>query len=261
MRIGIIGGSGLYEMEGLGITEEILLRTPYGAPSAPYALGSLEGREVVFLPRHGARHQIPPHSINYRANIWGLRELGVERIISISAVGGINRAVEPGSLVLLDQIIDMTFGARASTFYNAEGVIHVDFTEPYCPEMRAVAREAASSLGTNVRERGTYVCVNGPRLETAAEIAFFAQIGGDVVGMTAMPEASLSREVALCMVGIVVVTNPAAGVAKGKLTTVEVIEAMKRSMAQMRPLVRRMIIDLPTVRRCPCKDALSDAGV
>ncbi len=261
MRIGIIGGSGLYEMEGLAVTEEILVRTPYGDPSAPYALGSLDGREVVFLPRHGARHQIPPHNINYRANIWGFRELGAKRIISISAVGGINPDVEPGSLVFLDQIIDMTFGARVSTFYNAGKVIHVDLTEPYCPEMRAAAREAALSVGTGVRERGTYVCVNGPRLETAAEIAFFSQIGGDVVGMTAMPEASLSRELALCLVGIVVVTNPAAGVAKGKLMTAEVIEAMNRSMAQVRPLVRRMIVDLPAVRSCPCKDALSDAGV
>ncbi len=257
--IGLIGGSGLYEIEGLEITGEKTLSTPYGAPSAPYRIGTLDGNDVAFLARHGTAHSIPPHKVNYRANIWGFKSLGVERVISVSAVGGISSEMTPGSIVLLDQIIDMTFGARTSTFYDKNKVIHVDFTSPYCDEMRGLAIQASRDIGLPAKETGTYLCVNGPRLETAREIRFFSMIGADVVGMTAMPEASLARELELCLLGISVVTNYAAGISDRKLTTTEVVETMRSSMEKIKSLLKGLIAHIPVRRTCPCKDALKDA--
>jgi 5'-methylthioadenosine phosphorylase len=261
MRIGVIGGSGLYGFDGVAVREEISLRTPFGEPSAPFAVGDIAGREVVFLPRHGPHHRIPPHKVNYRANVWGFKELGVERLISVGAVGGITRDTPPGSLVLLDQILDMTFGARQSTFHEGDRVTHVDFTEPYCPEMRRTVLQAARGLKLKIRQRGTYVCVNGPRLETAKEIAFFSRIGGHVVGMTAMPEAVLAREVEICMVGVALVTNYAAGITPEKLTAREVVRMMQGATDRLRPLLRDVVASVPPERRCLCKDALTDATV
>lgn len=261
MAIGIIGGSGLYEIEGIEITEEVTLTTPYGAPSAAFTRGSLGGREVVFLARHGSDHRFAPHRVNYRANIWGFRSLGVERIISVSAVGGIHRALAPGSLVLLDQIIDFTQGARESTFFDGGEVVHVDFTLPYCAELRVNIMEAALSTGLELVDSGTYVCVNGPRLETAREIQFFAATGGDVVGMTAMPEAALAREAALCFAGVAVVTNYAAGIVEKKLTTTEVVETMRGSLQRIKVLLKETILRLPSRRSCSCPDALRDAAL
>ncbi|MEW5745356.1 MAG: S-methyl-5'-thioadenosine phosphorylase [Nitrospirota bacterium] len=259
MTLGIIGGSGLYGIEGLEITREVTLSTPCGEPSSAYALGTLDGRDVVFLARHGIPHRLPPHKVNYRANIWGFKSLGVERLIAVSAVGGIHRAMSPGSLVLLDQIIDMTQGARASTFFDGEEVVHVDFTFPYCSEMRTAIMEAALQRDLPLVDSGTYICVNGPRLETAREIAFFSSIGADVVGMTAMPEAALAREAELCLAGIAVVTNYAAGMVEKKLTTTEVVETMKGSLERIKALVREALVRIPPRRACSCGEALKDA--
>ncbi|MFZ5997417.1 MAG: S-methyl-5'-thioadenosine phosphorylase [Nitrospirota bacterium] len=259
MTIGLIGGSGLYEIEGVETTREVTVSTPYGEPSAPYRIGMLEGKEIVFLARHGAPHSFPPHKVNYRANIWGLKSLGVERILSVSAVGGINKALPPGSIVLLDQIIDMTFGARASTYYEGSKVVHIDFTNPYCSEMRSTIMQGARNVGVPLVEAGTYICVNGPRLETAKEIQFFSMIGADVVGMTAMPEAALARELELCFAGLAVVTNHAAGIAERKLTTTEVVETMKWSLAQLKALLRAIVTQFPARRSCPCREALKEA--
>ncbi|MEW6117833.1 MAG: S-methyl-5'-thioadenosine phosphorylase [Nitrospirota bacterium] len=259
MTIGLIGGSGLYEIEGVETTREVTVSTPYGEPSAPYRIGMLEGKEIVFLARHGTSHSFPPHKVNYRANIWGLKSLGVERILSVSAVGGINKALPPGSIVLLDQIIDMTFGARASTYYEGSKVVHIDFTNPYCSEMRSTIMQGARNIGVPLVEAGTYICVNGPRLETAKEIQFFSMIGADVVGMTAMPEAALARELELCFAGLAVVTNHAAGIAERKLTTTEVVETMKGSLAQLKALLRAVVTRFPGCRSCPCREALKEA--
>ncbi|MFO0753088.1 MAG: S-methyl-5'-thioadenosine phosphorylase [Thermodesulfovibrionales bacterium] len=259
MMIGLIGGSGLYEMEGLSPLREVSLSTPFGEPSAPYRIGTFGGSEVAFLARHGNPHRFPPHRVNYRANIWGFKSLGVERIIAVSAVGGINRDMPPGSLVLLDQIVDMTYGARPSTFYEEDRVVHVDFTEPYCAGMRESILAASRTAGLPLVEKGTYVCVNGPRLETAKEIEFFASIGADVVGMTAMPEASLAREAELCLAGIAVVTNRAAGISGGKLTTNEVVETMRGSLEALQSLLGSVLLRLPSSRTCACKDALQDS--
>jgi 5'-methylthioadenosine phosphorylase len=261
MTIGIIGGSGLYGMQGLSALEGISLSTPFGEPSAPYMKGKFDGHEVIFLARHGVPHRIAPHKVNYRANIWGFKELGVQRIISVSAVGGISPEAAPGSLVLPDQIIDMTQGARPSTFYEADRVIHVDFTSPYCPEMRERLLQASRTSGIPLKNTGTYLCVNGPRLETAAEIRYFSRIGADVVGMTAMPEAVLARELEICFAGISVVTNAAAGISENKLTTTEVVETMQRSAGLLEKLLLAAIPAMPAHRACTCKDALKDAAL
>lgn len=259
MAIGLIGGSGLSEIKGLEITKEVSISTPYGEPSSVYKLGVIDGAEIVFLARHGIPHAIPPHNINFRANIWGFKSLGVERIISISAVGGISAEMSPGTIVLLDQIIDMTMGARQSTFYDNGKVVHVDFTNPYCPDMRDIAIKVSLKEGLNIKQKGTYICVNGPRLETAKEIRFFSSIGADVVGMTAMPEAVLARELEICLLGISSVTNYAAGILDKKLTTTEVVETMKKSMDIIKSLIRKIIKRMPVERTCFCKDALKEA--
>ncbi len=261
MRIGLIGGSGLYEIEGLEATKEVPVATPYGEPSPVYKIGTIGDKEIVFLPRHGIPHSIPPHKINYRANIWGFRHLGIERIISVSAVGGINKNLSPGDIVLVDQIIDLTLGARESTFYDKDKVVHVDFTNPYCHEMRDFIIKASQNIGLPIKSAGTYICTNGPRLETAKEIRFFSLIGADVVGMTAMPEAALARELEICISGISVVTNPAAGISEEKLTVTEVIETMKKSTERIKSLIKEAIVTIPSSRNCPCKDALKDAGL
>jgi len=261
MPIGIIGGSGLYEIDGFVTTKEVSLSTPFGEPSSTFKIGTFGDMEVVFLPRHGVPHRIPPHKVNYRANIWGLKSLEVERIISISAVGGINSNTPPGSIVLLDQIIDMTCGARPSTFYDIDKVVHIDFTHPYCPEMANAVIRAAQNIKLPLKTNATYICVNGPRLETAREIKFFSMIGADVVGMTAMPEAALAREMEICISGISVVTNHAAGISGNKLTTKEVVANMKNSIEQIKSLIREALVYIPPARTCPCKDALKDACI
>jgi len=259
MAIGLIGGSGLYEISGIEITKEVSVSTPYGEPSSVYKIGVIEDTEVVFLARHGIPHTIPPHNVNFRANIWGFKSLGVKRIISISATGGINKEMPPGSAVLLDQIIDMTMGARKSTFYDEGKAVHVDFTNPYCPEMRDIAIKASQGIGLDIKQKGTYICVNGPRLETAQEIKFFSAIGADVVGMTAMPEAVLARELEMCLLGLSTVTNYAAGILDKKLTTTEVVETMKKSIDMIKSLIKEIIRQLPDTRNCPCKDALKES--
>ncbi len=260
-RIGVIGGSGLYEIKGLIIKERKKITTPYGRPSDEYRIGEIGKIEVVFLPRHGARHNIPPHMINYRANIWGFKKLGVERIISVSAVGGIRKGLRAGDIVIPDQIIDMTRG-RKSTFYDGKGgVVHVDFSEPYCPEMREVLVKAGRILRTPLKDGGTYLATEGPRLETASEIRAFGILGADVVGMTGIPEAILARELEICYCAIVVVANYAAGITTKKLTTTEVMEAMKSSTGKIKLLLKETVKLLPDERRCPCRDALTGARI
>lgn len=256
--IGVIGGSGVYEIEGVVIKEDKRISTPFGDPSDSYRIGEISGVEVAFLPRHGSPHHIAPHKINYRANIWGFKELGAERIISINAVGGISRKMIPGAVVILNQIIDMTEG-RASTFYDEEEIVHVDFTEPYCPELQAAILTSGKKAGIALKEKAAYICVNGPRLETAAEIKAFSLLGADVVGMTGMPEASLARELSICFAGIGVVTNYAAGISGNRLTTTEVIKTMAESTEVVKILLERTFVNIPHTRNCGCKDALADA--
>lgn len=257
-KTGIIAGSGFYDIEGATVKEFRKITTPYGEPSDIYRICEYSGIEFAFLARHGSPHRIPPHKVNYRANIWGFRELGVERIMSVNAVGGINPQMKPGDIVITDQIIDMTHG-RSSTFYEEDEVVHIDFTMPYCYELRDSIVKTGRKSSIGFKDSGTYVCVNGPRLETKAEIAHLAKIGGDVVGMTGMPEACLARELEICFSGIAVVTNYAAGISAKRLTATEVKETMRVSMDRIRKLLMETLSIIPAERTCECKDALKDA--
>jgi 5'-methylthioadenosine phosphorylase len=257
-KIGIIAGSGFYEIEGVEVKEVKRLTTPYGEPSDIYRICEMSGVEIAFLTRHGTPHRIPPHRINYRANIWGFRELGVERVLSVNAAGGISRRLRPGDLVIADQIIDLTQG-RASTFYDENEVVHIDFTAPFCNELRATLISAGEESGTETKGSGTYICVNGPRLESKAEIEYFSMIGADIVGMTVMPETCLARELELCFSCIAVVTNYAAGISEKRLTTTEVMETMKRSLERVRNLIAEALTMIPGSRTCDCKNALKEA--
>ena len=210
--LGIIGGSGLGELGNLEGAQRQTVRTPYGEPSGPLTFGRLRGREVVFLARHGDGHTIPPHKVNYRANIWALRDRGVANIVSIASVGGIRADLVPGTLVLPDQIIDYTHGRSATYFDQTDrSVTHIDFTQPYCDALRGRIAAAAAAVGELAIDGATYAATQGPRLETAAEINRLERDGADLVGMTAMPEAALARELELCYAMIAVVVNAAAG--------------------------------------------------
>lgn len=260
-KIGVIGGSGLYSIKGLVLKKKKKVSTPFGKPSDQYVIGESDGREIIFLPRHGSRHNIPPHEINYRANIWGFKMLGVTNIFSINAVGGIKKGLKPGDIVIPDQIIDMTKN-RKSTFYDGkEGVVHIDFTEPYCPDIRKILMTAGKKARVALKDGGTYVAVEGPRLETASEIRSFAILGGDVVGMTGMPEASLARELEICYSGISVVANYAAGIKKKKLTTKEVMEAMGASTEKIKSLLKETFALIKEKSACACRKALKEARI
>jgi 5'-methylthioadenosine phosphorylase len=256
--VGVIGGSGIYDIPGIKISGSVKLTTPYGDPSDVYRIGKLADTEVAFLPRHGSLHHIQPHKINYRANIWGFSNLGVKKILSIGAAGGISSSMEPGGIAMPDQIIDMTSG-RHSTFYDGDEVVHIDFTEPFCPELRGHIFAAAEEAGIKIIRKGAYICVNGPRLETAAEIRAFSILGADLVGMTGMPEAALARELEMCFAGISVITNCAAGISVEKLTAKEVVESMKGVMKKIRALLQASLARDFSSSACSCGQALRDA--
>ena len=223
-RLAIIGGSGLTALAGLVIQRQQMQPTPYGEPSGPLIFGLLHEKEVVFLPRHGNPHAIPPHRINYRANLWALKENSIESIIAVNAVGGITGGMHPGRLAIPLQIIDYTSGRQHTYFAdNLESVVHIDFTNPYCESLRRRLIAAGKSAKLDVYDGGTYGATQGPRLETAAEIARLEKDGCNLVGMTGMPEAALARELGLDYVMICVVVNWAAGKAEGVIT-MDVIE-------------------------------------
>lgn len=210
--LAVIGGSGLDQLVQLEIVRRQIVRTPYGEPSGPLTFGRLAGGEVAFLARHGYGHTLAPHEINYRANLWALRDRGVTRILAVCTVGGIARGLAPGALAVPDQIIDYTWGRKSTYFEGAEQpVVHVDFTHPYCGETRRMLIDAAAEAGVEVVPRGTYAAVQGPRLETAAEIDRLERDGADLVGMTGMPEAALARELGIPYAALALVANPAAG--------------------------------------------------
>lgn len=240
--VAIIGGSGLTNLQNLQITRREVVRTPYGEPSGAMVYGQLSGKEVVFLPRHGPNHTIPPHQINYRANIWALQQSGVRRVIAVAAVGGISDGLKAGELVLLDQLVDYTYG-RAHTFFDGEHkkVTHVDFTYPYCMELRQILAEAARLAGIAVADRGTYGATQGPRFETAAEIRRMERDGCDVVGMTGMPEAALARELDLRYAAIAVVANRAAGKEESLISVKEIEAHLEKGTAKVRRLLERAI--------------------
>ncbi|NNM82810.1 MAG: S-methyl-5'-thioinosine phosphorylase [Burkholderiales bacterium] len=210
--LAIIGGSGLTMLGNLEVTKRLVMRTPYGDPSGALTFGKIRGHEVVFLARHGYAHTIPPHDVNYRANIWALGSQNVDRVLSIASVGGIRKDLVPGALAVPDQIIDYTHGRKSTFFDNREKpVTHTDFTEPYCASLRKKCLEAARLAGHPAIDGGVYAATQGPRLETAAEVNRMERDGADMIGMTGMPEAILAREAGLCYAALAVVANHAAG--------------------------------------------------
>lgn len=240
--IAIIGGTGLTKLADLSITSREIHVSAYGEPSAPLTRGMLAGKEVVFLPRHGAGHTIPPHRVNYRANISVLKDVGVEQIIAINAVGGISANMPPQQLVVPDQIIDYTY-ARAHTFFE-EGlkeVVHIDFTHPYCESLRQDIIRAATSAQIDIRTAATYGAMQGPRLETTAEIDRLERDGCHIVGMTGMPEAALAREMGICYASVAVVANWAAGRGEGEITLEEIEHNLKLGVDHVKRLLEKLI--------------------
>ena len=243
MTLAIIGGTGLTQISELTITGQQSLQTPFGEPSASYVMGELNGQKLVFLARHGNPHRIPPHKINYRANIWGLKQLGVDAVIAVAAVGGISSAMAPGHIAIPDQIIDYSYG-REHTFFadDLEHVTHIDFTEPYSPALRQRIIAAAQQAGIAISATGTYGCTQGPRLETVAEIKRMAQDGCDLVGMTGMPEAALARELELPYANISVVANWGAGIVAGEITMAEIEKNLETGMSKAIALLKAITL-------------------
>ncbi len=251
VRLAIIGGTGVYDPRILDNIREEVITTPYG--QAKVRIGTYAGEEVAFMARHGVDHSVPPHLINYRANIYALKMLGVERVVATTAVGSCNRELKPGDFVVVDQFLDFTKGRVCTFFEGGEaGVVHTDVTEPYCPELRQVLVAAAQEVGVAAHPRGTYVCTEGPRFETAAEIRMFGQLGGDVVGMTNVPESVLAREAGLCYATVSMVTNYGAGISPTSLTHEEVLEVMAANSENLKKLLFATLRQIPVQRGCAC---------
>ncbi|MCX5780658.1 MAG: S-methyl-5'-thioadenosine phosphorylase [Firmicutes bacterium] len=257
-RIGLIGGTGVYNPKLLDQIKEVNEVTKYGEVRA--IIGKYKDEEIVFIPRHGAEHTIPPHLINYRANIMALKQMGVQTIIATAAVGSLHFDRKPGQYVLADQFIDFT-KVRKNSFFEGgeEGVIHCDMTVPYCPEVRAAIKKAGDEKGLKIYDGGTYVCTEGPRFETAAEIEMFKQLGGQVVGMTSVPEVCLAREMGICYANVCIITNHAAGMSPHILNHVEVVEVMRNSIHEVRYLILESIKYLSDTRSCDCREILKES--
>jgi len=261
-EIGVIGGTGFYSLlEG---AEERRVETPYGAPSDVVTLGEVAGRRVAFLPRHGRHHDLPPHAINYRANIWALKSLGCTRILGPCAVGSLQPHIRPGDLVICDQYVDRTH-SRRDTFYDGPIITHVSMAEPYCPTLRAAALEAARSMEWRVHERGTVVVIQGPRFSTRSESRWFREAGWEVINMTQYPECALARELEVCYVNISLITDYDVGVegdpAVEPVTAQEVLGRFRENTARLRELILRIIPRIPAERTCLCATALTHARV
>jgi len=243
MTLAIIGGTGLTQIEELVITGHRAIETPFGAPSADYVFGELAGQQLIFLARHGNPHRIPPHKINYRANIWGLKQLGATEIIAVAAVGGITQEMAPAHIAVPKQIIDYSYG-REQTFFDAddlEQVTHIDFTEPYTENLRQRILDAAQRIGLTVSNYGTYGCTQGPRLETPAEIERMKRDGCDLVGMTGMPEAALARELEMAYANISVIANWGAGIVTGEITMAEIEKNLHVGMSNTIELLQAIV--------------------
>ncbi len=242
LKIAVIGGTGLTSLDGLEISRRGPVDTPFGAPSAPLIHGVYRGKPLVFLARHGYAGNIPPHKVNYRANIWALKDIGVENVIAVNAVGGIRADLKPGRVVAPDQIIDYTW-SRKHTFFadDLERVVHIDFTQPYCPRLRDLLLAAGKESGMDMATRVTYGATQGPRLETAAEVDRLERDGCDIVGMTGMPEAALAREVGLCYASYSVVANAAAGRGAGEISMEEIEANLTNGMQRIRTLLEHVI--------------------
>jgi 5'-methylthioadenosine phosphorylase len=264
-EIGIIGGSGLYELPGIENIREIKVYTPYGMPSDNIVVGELRGRRIAFLARHGRGHRIPPHRINYRANIWALKTLGVKWVLAVSAVGSLREDYRPGDFVIPDQFIDMTKGIRPHTFFEGGVVAHVSTADPFCEHLRKIVFKASSEFpDIRIHSRGTYVCIEGPRFSTRAESRVWKDVfKADIIGMTLIPEVSLACEAQLCYATIAMVTDYDVWAEK-PVTAEEVMKTMSENIAKIKKLIPRIIELLPSEpdeKECSCCKSLETALV
>ncbi|HUJ78887.1 MAG TPA: S-methyl-5'-thioadenosine phosphorylase [Nitrospiria bacterium] len=259
--IGVIGGSGLYQIESLRQLREVRVRTPFGAPSDAYLVGELSGVKIAFLSRHGRGHRLMPTEINYRANLFGLKQLGVRQVISVSAVGSMKESRHPGEIVIPDQFIDLT-KQRVSTFLGRGVVGHVGFGDPVCPELAARLEEAGGRIGATVHRGGTYVCIEGPQFSTRAESDLYRSWGVDVIGMTNATEAKLAREAQLCYATVALITDYDCWHQTVEPVTVEAILQLLHLNAELaKRLIAEAVPKIPEVRACACGSALRDAIV
>lgn len=258
--IGVIGGSGLYELEGLEKVEEVQLSTPFGEPSDRYVTGVLHGVKMAFLPRHGRGHRLLPSEVNYRANIYGMKLLGVQRIISVSAVGSLREEIVPGHIVIPDQFIDRTKGKRKDTFFGSGLVAHVGFAEPTCPCLSEKLYRSAEQLGASVHRGGTYICMEGPAFSTRGESFMYRQLGGDIIGMTNLTEAKLAREAELCYGVIALSTDYDCWHETHDDVTIDaIIKIMQQNVALARGIIRNVVGSGLLESDCGCCNALQNA--
>ncbi|GEO27108.1 putative 6-oxopurine nucleoside phosphorylase [Alicyclobacillus acidoterrestris] len=254
-KYAIIGGTGVYEAGAVEEARDVQIHTPYG--DVQLTVGTYGGQPVAFLARHGRAHATPPHKVNYRANIYALKEIGVEQVLATAAVGSLVPGMRPGDLVFVDDVIDMT-KSRISTFFGKDQVVHVDMSDPYCTRLRKNLQQTAENLGYAMHFGGTYVTAEGPRFETKAEIRMFQRLGGSVVGMTSMPEVALAKEAELCYATVCMVTNFAAGMTTNALTHQEVVDTMQQNVEKIRTLFYEFIRADDDIRNCPCPHAVGN---
>jgi len=261
-KIGIIGGSGLYQIEGIKNVKEATVATPFGKPSDKFTIGKLEGKDVVFLPRHGRGHRINPSEVNYRANIYALKKLNVDRIISVTACGSLRQDFKPLDFVLPDQFVDRTNQARHMTFFEKGIVAHLSFADPVCAALRQVIQKAINGLGLTVHFGGTYLNMEGPAFSTRAESNLYRNWGMDLIGMTNMSEAKLAREAEICFVTLASITDYDCWYNSEKEVTLEmVMHNLAKNVDNSKKIIKRVIRDIPEVRSCECSSALANAIV
>ncbi len=260
VKIGVIGGTGVYEMEDLVDVEEVRVETPFGDPSDAIVVGTLEGMRVAFLSRHGRGHRIMPTEVNSRANIWALKSLGVERIISITACGSMREGIAPRDIVIPDQIFDYTKERGHYTFFGNGLVVHISFAEPFCPELSRLLYEAVKKTGARVHRGGTFLTIEGPRFSTKAESRVYRQWGVDIIGMTAAPEAQLAREAEICYAAMAHVTDYDVWHRRARPVTVEmVVQNLQANIAVAQKAIRYLLPTIPAKRTCACATALQNA--
>jgi len=258
-KIGVIGGTGLYDIEGLTALEEVSIDTPFGKPSDTIIVGKLGGVGVAFLPRHGKGHRISPTEIPARANIYALKSLGVERIIAVSSAGSFKQEIKPGDLVIPDQLIDRT-RSRVNSFFGEGIVVHIPFAEPFCPVLSQILYQAAQGVGTSVRPRGTYVAMEGPAFSTRAESRLYRSWGADIIGMTALPEAKLAREAEICYAIIGCVTDYDSWQEGSQPITIDVVLGIqRRTVTTAKKVIKLAVSRIPERRDCDCATALKTA--
>ncbi|MCX5697796.1 MAG: S-methyl-5'-thioadenosine phosphorylase [Candidatus Omnitrophica bacterium] len=259
-RIGIIGGSGLYNIEGIKGVKQVAVTTPFGKPSDKFTLGKLEGRDVVFLPRHGKGHRIPPSEINYRANIYAMKKLGVERIISVTACGSLKEELRPLDFVLVDQFVDRTNQGRKMSFFEDGIVAHIVFAQPICSELSGIIYDSGKALGLTMHKGGTYLNMEGPAFSTLAESKLYRQWGMDVIGMTNMAEAKLAREAEICYATVACITDYDCWHSQHESVTIDmIIQNLAKNIENAKKMLLAVIKNLPEKRACSCSDALKYA--